>query len=474
MWNKFFKNTFWLTAGEIGGRLLRIVLVLYAARVLGVANWGIFSYALSLAALFTIIADIGLGAVMTREIVRDPENKTQYLSNSLIIKTALIILTSIAIIFVTPLITNLTLSSTLLIFIALLVITDNIRLFTSSLNRALEKMHWEAIANIITQLSIMILGVWILIKNPTAEGLGISYLAGSAIGAIFSLWTVKEYIKNFFGRLDKILIKRLLESSWSIALLGVLGSIMLNTDIIMLGWLRGAEDVGYYSSAQKIIFTLYVLPSLIGTAAFPSLVKLANKNKEGFRELLEKSLKIAFLIAIPITIGGLVIGSELMSIFFGKEYLIASTTFKILLLSLVLAYPTTILGNALLAYDQEKQFLKYAGVATLGNIILNSMLIPFWGAEGAAIATVATQIISNGLIWWKLKKFNQFTIVNKLSKIFISSAIMGAVTILMYYWQINFFLIIFTSIAVYLGTLYLIKESIIFELKNFIYARPSN
>ncbi len=474
MQNKFIKNTFWLTAGEIGGRLLRIVLVLYAARVLGVVSWGVFSYALSLAALFTITADIGLGAVMTREIVRDPENKARYLSNSLIIKTVLVILTSIAIIFITPLITNLTLSKTLLIFMALLVATDSIRLFTSSLNRSLEKMHWEAIANIITQFSIMILGIWVLIKNPTAEGLGISYLAGSMIGAIFSLWTVREYIKSFFGRIDKALIKKLLQSSWSIALLGLLGSVMLNTDIIMLGWLKGAEDVGYYSSAQKIIFTLYVLPSLIGTAAFPSLTRLANKNKEGFRELLEKSLKIAFLIAIPITIGGLIIGYELMDIFFGNEYLAASTTFKILLLSLVLAYPTTILGNALLAYDQEKQFLKYAGVAAIGNVVLNSILIPFWGIEGAAIATVVTQIISNSLIWWKLKEFNQFTIINKLSKIFISSAIMGAITMLMYYWQINFFLIISASIAIYLGTLYLMKESIIFELKDFIYARSSN
>ncbi|HCX45466.1 TPA: flippase, partial [Patescibacteria group bacterium] len=50
MWNKIVKNTLWLTGGEVTGRLIRAVLVVYAARTLGASDWGTFSYVLSLAA----------------------------------------------------------------------------------------------------------------------------------------------------------------------------------------------------------------------------------------------------------------------------------------------------------------------------------------------------------------------------------------------------------------------------------------
>lgn len=474
MFNKFFKNTFWLTFGEIIGRLLRIVLVLYAARVLGAANWGVFSYALSMAAMFTVLADIGLGAVMTREIVKDPDNKNQYLSNSLIIKIVFILLVSMIIILVAPLFTNLVLSTGLLVFVALLVMADNLRLYTASLNRALEKMHLEAVTNIVTQFLIMALGLWVLMNKPTAENLAVTYVIGSFIGLIFSIWTVRHHIKDFFGKLNKALVKKLLQASWPIALLGLLGSVMLNTDIIMLGWMRSAEDIGYYSSAQKIIFTLYVLPALIGSAAFPSLARMANKNKEEFGSLLEKSIKISLLIAAPIAIGGFIIGPELVTTFFGKEYMAAASVFRILLLSLVINYPTTILGNALFAYNQEKEFMKYSGIGAIANIIFNFMLIPVWGINGAAIATVFTQFISSGLMWIKMKKVNNFSVMNKTFKIFFSSFVMGITTLAMHYWNVHFSIIIFASAAIYFVTLYLVKESTIFELKDFLYARSSH
>src|SRR3989338_11242180 len=86
---KILKNTFWLFAGEIIGRILRAVIIIYAARVLGVAEYGVFSYEVTLAAFFSIFSDIGISAILTREGVRSPELRGQYLSTSFVIKLAL-------------------------------------------------------------------------------------------------------------------------------------------------------------------------------------------------------------------------------------------------------------------------------------------------------------------------------------------------------------------------------------------------
>ncbi|MEK7590294.1 MAG: oligosaccharide flippase family protein, partial [Patescibacteria group bacterium] len=60
------KNTFWLFSGQMIGRLLRAAIVIYAARVLGAASWGAFSYALGIAAFLTIFSDIGINALITK------------------------------------------------------------------------------------------------------------------------------------------------------------------------------------------------------------------------------------------------------------------------------------------------------------------------------------------------------------------------------------------------------------------------
>ena len=64
------KNTFWLFSSEISGRLLKMGLIIYAARVLGSSGWGVFSYAISVASLLTMFADIGISDLIIREITQ--------------------------------------------------------------------------------------------------------------------------------------------------------------------------------------------------------------------------------------------------------------------------------------------------------------------------------------------------------------------------------------------------------------------
>src|SRR3989304_2441108 len=84
------KNAFWLSFGEIIGRILRAGVVIYSARILGAEQWGVFSYAITLAAMFTIFSDIGLSSVLTREAAKDPLNRDRYFSTIFVFKIILI------------------------------------------------------------------------------------------------------------------------------------------------------------------------------------------------------------------------------------------------------------------------------------------------------------------------------------------------------------------------------------------------
>src|SRR3989344_6207032 len=123
------KNIFWLSIGQVGSRLIRAIIIIYAARVLGAAEYGIFSYVLGLAGFFTIFADLGISPLMTREIASHPEKRSTYFASTFWIKIFLLAITSALIIFIAPKFSNIEKAIVLLPFVALLVIFDNLRDF---------------------------------------------------------------------------------------------------------------------------------------------------------------------------------------------------------------------------------------------------------------------------------------------------------------------------------------------------------
>ena len=460
------KNTFWLIFGEIMGRILRTGVVIYAARVLGAECWGVFSYAITFAALFAIFSDIGLSSVLTKEAAKNPTERHRYFSTILAVKLVLIFIVSLAVLFVMPLLTKIPLSRSLVFFVVLLLIFDSLRNFGCALFRAIEKMEREALTNIVTQAVILILGLVVLRKFPSPENLALTYAIGSASGLIVAVFFLAPYLGKIFSYFDRTILKPIINAAWLFGLSGVLGAVMLNTDIIMIGWFKDATAVGFYSAAQKPVFLLYMIPSFIAGALFPSFSRFAQANNEKFRALLEKGLSIVFLLSFPFSIGLFLTSGQVINLLFGVAHGPAISVLQILSLTFITAYTTALISNAIFAYGRYKIFLGYAAIGALGNVVLNALLIPLWGISGAAVATVITQILSTGYAGFKLKRINNFSILNYLPKMIISTIIMGVSVILLRYLNLSVLAIIPIAATIYLTTLVLFKEKMIAQFKT--------
>ena len=398
------KNTVWLFGGQMIGRLLRAVVVIYAARVLGAASWGAFSYALGIAAFLTIFSDIGINALITKEASRNPELKERYLSTALFTKLGLLVFFVAGVIIFFPYLTKIEEASAIMPILIFVFAFDTLRDLGSAVSRALEKMQIEAGINIFTNFAIAVLGLAFLIVQPTSYSLSFAYAIGSALGLVAIFWVLKDHFKNLFKNFRKELIGPILATAWPFGLMGIMGAIMLNTDIIMLGWLRSAEEVGYYSAAQKPILLLYVLPTLLATSIFPLMARLAKTNPAAVKTLLNKYVGLVLKFAFPIAIIGLFFAAPIINLLFGSEYAPSVSTFRILMATVLIVYPSTLLGNAIFAFDRQKSFVTFVAVATFGNVLFNFLLIPPFGIEGAAASTVITQLITNYLIWRKARQ----------------------------------------------------------------------
>lgn len=458
------KNTVWLMSGEIISRFFRAFFVIYSVRVLGAEEWGIFSYAMALATFFVLFSDIGLSSILTRETAKNPEMQNQYISTAFILKAGLLTLSVILIIFIAPFFTKIESAIYLLPFVAVILAFDGLREFGMAINRSTEKMEREAFIKIFTGILAAISGIIFLRISATGHSLAIAYIISSFVGFFSTFLMLKSYFKNIFSNFSKDLLWKILSSAWPYAILGMFGSIIINTDIIIIGWLKSARDVGLYSAVQKPIQILYVLPALFSSAILPVMARLAEKDSLKFGQILEKSIVFILLVGMPLAIETIFFSENIIELLFGKEYLAATTSLQILALTIIIVFPATIIGNAVLAYDMQRKMLPILIVCATGNIALNYILIAPFGIAGAAAATVFSQLAANWLIFLKMNKVANIKIVPYLKNILIASGGIMLIISTSEYVKIHYMIGAVLSGIGYLGILAILKDPFLYEL----------
>ncbi len=462
------KNTFWLSFGEIMGRILRLFVIIYAARVLGAAGWGVFSYLTSLAAILTIFSDIGLSSVVIREGAREPRLRDRYFSTAFLFKIVLALLGFLLIILFSRYLTNLPVSLTLTYFVGLLFVFDSLRRFSAALFRAEERMEREALVNIITQAVIVAAGFAALFIVASPESLALAYAVGAGVGLVTAGYMLRSYLQRLISSFDKKLLKPILVAAWPLSLAAIFGVLIVNIDTVILGWFREAAEVGYYAAAQKPIAFLYLLPTLITSGFFPTLARLVNKNNEEFRQVFEKGLSLVFLLAVPLTIGIVLTADQIVNLFYGAEYEPAAGPLRILALTLLTVFPVGMIVNAVFAYNRQNELVPLWSAGLLLNIALSLLLIPPLGIVGAAWAGFFTQVIINTLIWRRMKKINDFSIWGELKPILLATFMMGVVVILARQLGLHFLLILPLAIAAFFGSLLWSGEKAVVRLRDIL------
>ena len=338
----------------------------------------------------------------------------------------------------------------------------------SAIFRASEKMEGEALIHIITQIALIGAGFYLLTRFRSPESFALAYAIGSAIGLLLALYLVRGYIRQFVARFEKALIKPMLSASIPISLATILGVVMINTDIVLLGFFTDATQVGFFAAAQKPVTLLYLIPSLLGAVTFPALARFATKNPDLFRLLNEKSIVAVFLFALPLTIGFLLTGKEIVHLLYGSEYLPATLTMQILAITLITMFPMSMLNNGIFAHNKQKFLVKIGVVGVVVNAVLDIILIPILGIAGCAIATVGTQVITSSSIWFKMKQINNFSVIGNLKKIITATLLMGLAVAGLIQIGLHILLVIILAAIIYFGTLILLKEKLFSDLKSIL------
>ena len=463
------KNTVWLSISNFGGRLIKAAIIIYGARVLGTAGWGVFSYAVTLAGFITIFMDPGVNALLMREGSKaGEEERLSLFSTTLVMKLCLLVLGVAVIIFIAPFFSTLPGAKALLPLVALILSFDTIRDFLSSYIRSQEKMEWEAFIFLLTNAAIVVFGFIFLSLATTARSFAWGYVAGTAFGAAIAIVILRRSFRSVFSRFSGRLVGPIIRSAWPFAITGALGLLLTNTDVLIISWMRSASEVGIYSAAIRVIQILYLVPITLQFATMPVFSRLANRDDRKFRTTLERVIGSIFLVSIPLAIGGAILGTQIMGLVFGNDYRPGGLAFTILMLTMLVDYPATIISAAIFAYDHQKSLIVTSAIGGTANVVLDLLLIPPFGIAGSAVATIIAQTLANGYLWRTMKRLNYFEIFPNIKKIILAGAIMGAVTAGLFMTGVNVVLNVAVSGALYCLLLWTFREPLLKEAAGIL------
>lgn len=462
------KNTAWLLGSQVVGRLMRALLLIYAARTLGAASWGAFSYVLGIAGLLTIFSDIGINGIITREGSKNPELASRYFATAAVIKTTLMALMGITA-FIIISATETSQEIKLLIPFALFVfIFDSFRELGNALARSLEKMDIEAKAFIATNFFITAFGALGIYLSRTSVALTVAYAVGAALGTVIISIRLLPYIKTIPQHFSKKLIKPILTTAWIFGLVGLMGGIMLNTDLVALKWITDETGVGLFSASQKLIQMLYIIPALLATAFFPSLARLSRAEGKDFRALLEKGLHLIMLVAFPLALGGATLARPIIETLYGAAYADASVSFAILSATILILFPASMISNAVFAHNKQKELVGYVALGIFGNLLFDIIFGKLFGMNGVALSTLANQLMINTYLWYQLQKITPVSLAPNLVKPAIAAILMSAAAYLGLMNGSSIYLLFGISPILYLGSLYLMQEPMLAEAEKII------
>ena len=460
-----FKNTFWLAVAEGVSRFLKLILIIYVARILGATDYGKFNFALAFVALFGIFADLGVSQILTREFARENKKEKEF-STLLSLKlflglgTFLLILISSFFITLDPVIQK------IIWILAIYTIISGFSGIIFAFFQARQKMEYQAMTKILEAILVTAAGFFVIFYFPSVINLSYSYLFAGLTALIFILIFFHFKVYRLSLNWEKSIWQRFLAMSWPLALAGIFGGIYSQTDSVMMGYWGQITQTGWYNAAYKIIGITFIPTSLIATSFYPALSKFFQDSKEKLQTAWNYFMDSMIILAIPIIVGGIALAPRIIDFIYDPSYFPtgreAILAFQILIIMAGLAFLSSPFGQILVVANQQKKLFFVTLAGAVINVILNLILIPRYSLYGAAATTVATCL----LIFFLLFHFTcKLTPVKPLNLKFFLNCI-GAIlaTIPMYFliiqpqiYHLNIFLSILIGAVVYGASLFIFK-----------------
>lgn len=453
---RIVKNASYLLIGQIFTGLSTLLLMVIVARKLGVDKFGIYTLALTIAGIFGVASDFGSSYLTIREVAKDKDKVGQYLVNGTIAKMALNIPFFLILFFFVRHFYNTELQLAIYLASFAIILKMFIQFYTSFFN-AYEKMHLNTIVSSLQAALVFVVCLVILsVGFEKISYLFYGHIIVNSLVIAFSVVLLFVKISPKISRFDPTFSWTFFKKSIPFGFFFLGGVIYFQTDTVMLSVMKNETAVGYYQAVIRLVVTLEIIPGLLSAAMYPTFCRTYAHSKKESGNMMFNGLKYMLFLGLPMAVGLFFLSKEIILLFFGNKFMPSVLALQILAWIIPIRFCGHILGTILSASDNQTLRAMATGWSAFLNVGLNLLLIPRYGINGAAIASVVT---SGFLVVYYYYSITKQICPVPLRKIIIPplvpSIIMGFMVYIMR--GLNVFVVVGLGMIVYIVSLVLMK-----------------
>jgi len=391
---KYFVNTSWMMAERVLRMVVALLVGIYVARYLGPERLGLLSYAVAFVGLFGAIATVGLDSIVVRDLVKAPEKRDELLGTAFFLKIIGAICMWGAIVVGVQFTNNDSFLNMLIAIIAAGVLLQAFNVIEFNFQAAVQSKYVVQVQVIQMLISSIVKLTLIWIEAPLLW-FAIVSLSDAIVLATGLVW---NYLRKgghlSVWKFRKVTAAKLLKDSWPLILAGMAVMAYMRIDQVMIKEMLNAHSVGEYAVAVRLAEVWYFIPTIVCASLFPAIVHAKDSDEALYQRRLQQLYDLMVCIALPIALSIAFFANYLVVFLFGAPFSEAGPVLSIYIWASIAVF----LGIASSQYLTADNLLLFSFFRTffgvLLNIVLNLVLIPKYGINGAAIATLVSYSVA--------------------------------------------------------------------------------
>lgn len=401
----------------------------YVARILNADGIGRVGFASNIVSYFLLLASFGISVYGTREVpkVRDRKEDLDRLFTELAALNSLFTLLASA-------------GFVLFLFLSCRLTEDfrlylccAIPLFLNFINIDWlykgEEDYGYIVCRSLCIKCLMIAALFIFIRSPS-DYIKYALISGLALAGnyVFNAVHARKYVSLSLSGIKPL---RHLKPCLTFFIGDLLSVVYIRVDVLMLGLMCGSVFVGLYDYGHKIVNIAISVCIAFSAAFIPRLSYYHETDGKAFLDLIDLGIKILIFLTVPMAAGLVILASHLVLVLYGVDFSASVPVVRIFsVLIAVRGIGDLVCWQTLVAIGEERMRVLVASLAGIINVLLNALLIPRMDIRGAAVASVASEIAVNVILFVHVRRKVRFTVqLKSLIQALVSASLMAAVVL---------------------------------------------
>lgn len=380
--------------GEVFAKLASVVFYLAVARELGATEFGDLMFALSFTTVITLPSGFGTEELIAREVARDKERVHEYAANVMAIKVALtVVLLAVAeaIVVVANYSTEVQLA---VLVVGASVGIENLGRTWGAVLQAYQRMEYISVSLIVQRVLTAAAGVGVLLLGGGLVAVSMVMLISAVIGFAVITVLMDRRVIHILPRLDRSRWMALLKAGIPVGMVGVLMTALLKVDQTLISFLSdgGNREVGFYGAAFRLIEATLFIGWSFSAAMLPWFSAQAG-SRERVAMGFELGTKATAIALVPVGLTFILFAEPIIDLLYGSAYDAAISPLRFLGVAVVFLGINNLAASLMIARDRPLAFASVGGGVLVGNVVLNVILIPPYGADGAAFTAALSSLV---------------------------------------------------------------------------------